>query len=217
MYQSPDLRASPTDWWILNHFDMDFFEKLMKALDSLSRKKKKVFANNTAWSFNGFPNTRLRNLIKGCMWGWTQRALIACKGLQHLFRRQRGASKAFYYQRPQVVIVSILNGTQEIWMLLTDWKIGWKKKCIYNWAPCWPKTFSTRCNCRASKAADCRIQMHLHGRHEESLPQPNVLASRIPGAGYMLNGAGDKLRANTTVSMTIYKESGLERPLLQSR
>lgn len=35
----------------------------------------------------------------------------------------------------------------------------------------------------------------------------------------MLNGAGNKLRANTTVYMTTYKESGIKkkRPLLQNR
>lgn len=132
------------------------------------------------------------------MWGWTQRALIACRGLQRLFRRQWGASKAFYYQRPQVVIVFHSKWNPRNLDAFNRLKDRLEKKCIDNWAPCWPKTFSIRCNCRASKAADCRIQMHLHGRHGESLPQPNVLASRIPGAGQMLNGAGDKLRANTT-------------------
>lgn len=29
-------------------------------------------------------------------------------------------------------------------MFLTDWKRDWGKR-IDNWAPCWPKTFSTRC------------------------------------------------------------------------
>lgn len=46
---------------------------------------------------------------------------------------------------PKWLQFSILNGTQEIWMFLTDWKRDWGKECIDNWAPCWPKTFPTRC------------------------------------------------------------------------
>lgn len=70
---------------------------------------------------------------------------------------------------------------------------------------------------RASKAADCRIQMHLSACHGESLPQPRVSASKIPGVGEMLNGAGNKLRANTTIYTTACKESGEKRPLLPGR
>lgn len=61
-------------------------------------------------------------------------------------------------------------------------------------------------HCKASKAADCRIQMHLNGCHGESLLQPNVLASKIPRAGWMLKRAGNKLRVNTSVSLIMYKK-----------
>ena len=63
---------------------------------------------------------------------------------------------------------------------------------------------------RASKAVGCRIQMHLNGGHRESLPQPNVLASKIPGARQILNGAGNKLRANTAFYITTYSKSGMQ-------
>lgn len=63
---------------------------------------------------------------------------------------------------------------------------------------------------RASKAADCRIQMHLNGGHREALPQPNGLASKIPGSRQILNGAGNKLRANTAFYITTYSKSGMQ-------
>lgn len=63
---------------------------------------------------------------------------------------------------------------------------------------------------RASKAADCRIQMHLNGGHRESLPQPNGLASKIPGSRQILNGAGNKRRANTAFYITTYSKSGMQ-------
>lgn len=65
-------------------------------------------------------------------------------------------------------------------------------------------------HCRASKAAGCRIQMHLNGCHRESLLQPNVLASKIPGARQTPNGAGNKPRANTAFYMTMYNKSGVQ-------
>lgn len=49
-------------------------------------------------------------------------------------------------------------------------------------------------HCRVSKTVDCRIQMHLNRCHEETLPQPNVLTSKIPGVRLALDGAGNKFR-----------------------
>lgn len=63
---------------------------------------------------------------------------------------------------------------------------------------------------RASKAAGCRIQMNLNGCHRESLPQPNVLASKIPGARQIMNGAGNKLRTNTAFYITTCSKSGMQ-------
>lgn len=63
---------------------------------------------------------------------------------------------------------------------------------------------------RASKAAGCRIQMHLNGCHRESLPQSNVLASKIPGARQIMNGAGNKLRTNTAFYITTCSKSGMQ-------
>lgn len=78
----------------------------MKALDFLSRKKQNIYTNNSTWNIKGFPNPRLRTLMKGCMRRWTARALIACTALQHVLHRPWEASKGSHDRSSRVVTVS---------------------------------------------------------------------------------------------------------------